>query len=89
MNLKTALFLALLAVPLLTSAARAQEQAHTAPAEDVEKSTERESVATSPRTDEATESPSDAAASTESSPYEYEASEQISEDRSVSFPVDI
>ena len=35
------------------------------------------------------ESVSETAAQTESSPYDYESTEQISEDRSVSFPVDI
>jgi hypothetical protein len=86
-GLAAALFLAALLLP----AATAQQ---TEPPQDTEKAAGTDMPAATPAgstTAAATARDTDSAeaASGESSPFEYEATEQISEDLSVSFPVDI
>ena len=76
----------LLSTALIVPLAPATAQESNPPAKDPAGGREQQSTAET--TEPAEESQPEPAAS-ETSPFDYEASEQISEDRSVSFPVDI
>ena len=74
-----ALALALLAVAATCPAQTATESPPQAPAPEVEEKQQQDSPSTAPK----------AATEDERSPFDYRSSEEISEDLSVSYPVDI
>ena len=76
-------------LPLTLLLAAAPLPAQEAPSGNGESAAEAEARATDDSSSEAPDAPATAVPENNDSPFDYESSEQISEDLSVSFPVDI